>query len=554
MSWIRHLTSSAPSYTRLDDGRAENVLAAMAEHTYRLSSHSVDRDDAESGDEENGGIPMAEKAAWRTRRRRPILGRTLAGITLLSVGMVAGFIIFSGFSPRYEDLEDWASTAVSWFEGDDGTLVIENDPTHVLVPILSAPRHTKLLQPMATRPPLDALVEYYSTGSLPSVHFPSRQMDLVYMFVNASSPYFQAAKAAKLKTISSTLDKGKDRHWRDNGELRGALRSGALSLKGRLGRIHVVSAAFDFNETADIDLPDNLNGDTILGWRLGQIPDYVDWENKANLQWSFHPDIFQLPRDEDGKLPPAIASLDEEAWRREALPTFNSFEIESRVGWIDGLAEELILSNDDMFFLRELAHGDFHHPLYGTVFRLEPGLEVAPLVTAKQQTDSGEWGGLGYASELLSKRFPHRSRAYMHHMPKAVKKSLLHEASVMFAAELSEAATRPFREAKVGHADVEMPWLATHLQIERWREALLWTWAMARVADVNGKWGSVAREELRLLFGVWKGSEKGADVTISTSKESRKTIPDMEEMSARGGWEVPIASTILYCESSERHL
>jgi hypothetical protein len=31
----------------------------------------------------------------------------------------------------------------------------------------------------------------------------------------------------------------------------------------------------------------------------------------------------------------------EEAWRELALPTFNSFAIESRVGWITGLSENL---------------------------------------------------------------------------------------------------------------------------------------------------------------------------------------------------------------------
>jgi len=39
---------------------------------------------------------------------------------------------------------------------------------------------------------------------------------------------------------------------------------------------------------------------------------------------------------------------------------------------VDGLAEDFVLSNDDMFVLSEMSKTDFHHPLLGTIIRLDP--------------------------------------------------------------------------------------------------------------------------------------------------------------------------------------
>jgi 3-O-alpha-D-mannopyranosyl-alpha-D-mannopyranose xylosylphosphotransferase len=118
----------------------------------------------------------------------------------------------------------------------------------------------------------------------------------------------------------------------------------------------------------------------------------------------------------------------------------------------------------------------------------------------------------------------------------------------MFARELSESATRPFRESRKGFADVEMAWLVTHLQIERWREALLWTWAVAKVGDLEGNWGPEARDELRKVLGLSKGAEKGQSTTASTLKDHRDTLKDFEYVSAQGSWEMPTATDLRHSE------
>lgn len=204
------------------------------------------------------------------------------------------------------------------------------------------------------------------------------------------------------------------------------------------------------------------------------------------------------------------------------------------------------MSNDDMFNLQIMSPTDYHHPLLGQVHRLAPALTVEPKIDPKLLSSSGEWGGLQHAAQLISERFTTRKRMYQHHMPKAVSRSATHEATVMFADTLSTAATRTFRESARGVGDVEMTWLITQLQIERWREALLWTFIVGRVGGTAGKWGDGARDELRRVLRVEKGDE-GDVVVVKTGR--RETIMDVPNLDRHGGWEGPKNSFYKWCKS-----
>ncbi|TXT03812.1 hypothetical protein VHUM_04333 [Vanrija humicola] len=396
---------------------------------------------------------------------------------------------------------------------------------------------------MDSRPRLDLLTHFYVTGQLPVGGHSHTQapIDLVYMYVNASSPYFGPARDAKVNEEDIESLKGTFRHWRDNGELRGAVRSGAMSLGQHVGSIHLVSAAFDLPE--GVDAPPEAgelvaNGSVPPGtpWRMGQIPAWLNTDDKANLRNHFHPDLFRLPRDDDGTLASSVSEFDEEDWQRQSLPTFNSFTIESRAAMIPGLGDTFIMSNDDMFSIMIMSPTDFHHPLLGPVHRLDQGTKVEPKIAEKLLSSSGEWGGLQHAAYLISERFTTRKRMYENHVPRAMSRSLTHEASIMFAEQLSTATTRTFRESKRGVGDIEMSWLVTHLQIERWREALLWSFIVARVGGADGKWGDGARDELRRVLGVDKGDE--GDVVV-VKKGRRETIVDVPYLDRHGGWEDP---------------
>ena len=135
----------------------------------------------------------------------------------------------------------------------------------------------------------------------------------------------------------------------------------------------------------------------------------------------------------------------------------------------------------------------------------------------------------------------------MHHLPKSLSRSIVHEASIMFAEELTVAATRGFRESKRGLADLEMAWLVTHLMIERWREALLWSWVVGRVGGASGIWGEAARDELRTVFGVQAGQEQGS---IEVKKGERTTLVNAVGITRQVGWEAPKNSQFQFCKCS----
>ncbi|KAK4683943.1 hypothetical protein P7C73_g6265, partial [Tremellales sp. Uapishka_1] len=454
---------------------------------------------------------------------------------------------------------------------------IHSDSTHILVAPKPLPAPVRLLQPIRNRLAKPLLTSYFDTGSFPLFSFsfatppPLPKFDLVYLFVNATSAHFQRAIGDRAAGEGIKL-RGGSKHWRDNGELRGAIRSGAISLKDRIQNIHVVSGDYGVDPATErISEGDTVvNGTAAKGWRVGQIPRWLDWKAQATsrIKWHFHSEIWRQPQDDDGRLSPSIWD-DEEEWRGECMPNFDSFEIESRIGWVEGLEENFVLSNDDMFVLvswiaelfktssltssqAELATTDFFHPVLGNVVRLQPGpnLLVRPLVTPDLHSTSGEWGGLQHASKLISQRFGPLSRMYIHHLPKSLTKTLVHETSIMFSKELTVAATRGFRASKRGLADVEMAWLVTHLGIERWREALLWSFVVAKVGGASGVWGEEAREEMRAVLGMVGDSQHTA---VVVTRGRRTTLSDMEGMSQNAGWEAPKHTKYVF-SSMDGHL
>lgn len=194
-----------------------------------------------------------------------------------------------------------------------------------------------------------------------------------------------------------------------------------------------------------------------------------------------------------------------------------------------------------------MSASDFHHPLLGPVLRLSTGLTVQPHITPDLYSSHGEWGGLQYASQLLGRRFTRRSQPYPEHFPKSLTVGMMDEASLMFANELGEAATRGFRESKRGVADIEMAALASWLRVERWREALLWTYIVARTGGDAGTWGEQERDGIEDLFGAGSALREGKNVLFR--KGPRSTIADAAAAAAgEAGVEQPLNTRIKFCK------
>jgi hypothetical protein len=262
----------------------------------------------------------------------------------------------------------------------------DRDQTHIyLAPQKPLPPTRRLLVPPEPSMAHLDLLSYISTGIFPTsepevgLEVKVDQVDLVYLWVNSTDPFFPEAFEYRMDEEGLPVDRGQARRWRDNGELKGAVRSSVQSLGDSLRRIHIVSGdypleAFQEDEVYDSSSTEDVSRlsrrkltfkendtETEEGWTVGQIPNWLDWESEdETITWHFHTDIYRLPRGsgnellvgrevmggmillgDDGEMVPGTEETLEQEWRELALPTFNSFAIESRVGWVTGLSEKL---------------------------------------------------------------------------------------------------------------------------------------------------------------------------------------------------------------------
>lgn len=332
---------------------------------------------------------------------------------------------------------------------------------------------------------------------------------------------------------------------------------------------------------SSVGISNKLAGWLASSWRVAQTPTWLDftkidlsnpnhpmhslYSNKSrtghpSLSHDMHSDIFQLP---------TWMKDQEEEWKAKALPTYNSMSIETRIGWISDLHEVFVAFNDDFFMLKPHSVADWYTPLHGPILRLDNqySVQVKPEWRADLIGDPGEAAGLNRANWLLSQRFPARDRPYLSHVPRASTRNMHHEVQIMFGEALAAGATRQFREIKQGDPDVQMQWLTNSFRIERWREALLWTWVVANVGtkpswsrrsgggddDTQtgrvGVWGAEARDEIKDLFGL---TEEDDDVVkIEVHRGERWTLESKRIVSvlSNAGWEPPKSSKYLWCKS-----
>lgn len=104
---------------------------------------------------------------------------------------------------------------------------------------------------------------------------------------------------------------------------------------------------------------------------------------------------------------------------------------------------------------------------------------------------------------------------------------------------------------KIGEGDVQMQWLLTSLRVERWREALLWTWVVANMGTISGsqdRWDDATRTAIKDMFGF---TENDNDVVkIEVHRGERWTLEPgrMQKAFEQAGWEAPKATEFLFCK------
>lgn len=87
-------------------------------------------------------------------------------------------------------------------------------------------------------------------------------------------------------------------------------------------------------------------------------------------------------------------------------------------------------------------------------------------------------------------------------------------------------------------------------QVERWREALLWTYIVANIGTINpGLWATEARERIADLFGLGSGREDVDQVELHKGERWTLSPHRFENVFKQAGWEPPKATEMLFCES-----
>lgn len=138
---------------------------------------------------------------------------------------------------------------------------------------------------------------------------------------------------------------------------------------------------------------------------------------------------------------------------------------------------------------------------YGPVIRFDYGLIIFPSDSSSAPPE-GEWRPLERSSQLLSVRFGNRGRPYIAHAPKLFSGPLLFEMGRgMWRAAWENTARRIFRgmnldfwddndgsgdgKSKQSGDDVHTGYLFGNYVVERWREALLWSWVVGKIGGTG---------------------------------------------------------------------
>ncbi|KIY66007.1 hypothetical protein CYLTODRAFT_423832 [Cylindrobasidium torrendii FP15055 ss-10] len=300
------------------------------------------------------------------------------------------------------------------------------------------------------------------------------RIDLVWIWVNGSDPLHRQSRNEYV--LAATGQAPKNARFREHDELRHSFRSALKSSPTwRDSNWHLVTA----------DVPHFTDEDKLLGL----VPQWLDLNHSITPSEHQQPPIHLHHVSQIFKLVnnATHAPTEEEAqeWREQVLPNFNSFGVESQLSNMDPqlVSDNIVALNDDHYMMLSSPPATFHTPLYGPVLRFDRAFPVKGDPSGSAAGD-GEWRSLGWSAYLLNERFGTRRRSYVLHNPRSLSLPLLHEASLAFGAQFSATPLSRFRgwHDVPGEFEVNTIFTATHFMIERRREALLWSWIVA-------KWG-----------------------------------------------------------------
>ncbi|GAA6059108.1 hypothetical protein JCM10212_002079 [Sporobolomyces blumeae] len=363
------------------------------------------------------------------------------------------------------------------------------------------------------------------------------RMDVIFTWTNGSQAELmyswkdQASRAVGLtgwkRRLRRALGANVVKHFREHGELRYSVRSVVDALgQNRLANVHLVVGDTPIyppgrEDTIDADASDRP--------RYAQAPHWLNFSSievsqAASEEQSSGPSFHLRPHSELFKV--AASETDAVEWQDKVLPSFNSLAIESQLPNLELESPTAAYFNDDFFVMQPLAVADFESPLTGPVFRMQRDLLVGGVAPGSRDVDpESEWKSLGMAAYLLDRRFGTRRRPYLIHVAKAVSTPMLAEVQAVFADDLRKTAEARFRGK--GPVEAQTMHLLVHYTVEKHREALLWSFLVARSnPSLSSTYSPADRRRLLSELG-FEVSADPAVTTIAVETPRRKTLASL---------------------------
>ena len=269
-------------------------------------------------------------------------------------------------------------------EGENITLPVENSLTRRTIPASEAVRGTVEKHGLQW-PTIENMFADHATD----IRF---DIDLVFSWVDGTSPEFQAARAARMK--NAVVGEGDDHEarFRQINELKYALRS-----------VHMFAP-----------------------W-IRRI--FIASDSPRPAWLAEHPSVTFVPAEEHFKDP-------------SVLPTHNSQAVEAQLQHIPGLAEHFLYSNDDMFFGRPVGPDTFFSPGGVTKF-IEATTRIG--LGANDPERSGFENAARVNRRLLWERFGRITTRHLEHTAAPLRRSVLLEMEQEFPQEFAATAASTFR-------------------------------------------------------------------------------------------------------------
>ena len=222
----------------------------------------------------------------------------------------------------------------------------------------------------------------------------SFDIDLVFSWVDGTSPEFQAARAKRMQGVVVGDGDDSDARFRQIDELKYALRS-VYMFAPWIRRIFIAT------------------------------------DSPAPVWLADHPRV-TIMRSEDFFADTSV------------LPTHNSHAVESQLHNIPGLAEHFLYSNDDMFFGRPVGPELFFSPGGITKF-VEAGTRIG--LGENDPTRSGFENAARVNRALLHGRFGKVTTRHLEHTPAPMRKSVMRKLEAEFPQDFARTAASRFRSA-----------------------------------------------------------------------------------------------------------